>query len=65
MTDAEQKWHSGPPPNLFCPYCGSSQVKHERGVPRCMNPLCRAVWHLTFSRFMRAPPGARVPMVGP
>lgn len=38
----------------YCPYCGSSAVKHVKGVPRCGS--CRAVFFVDFSRYTRSCP---------
>jgi len=35
----------------FCPYCGSNNLKFEKGVPRCID--CRSVFFVRFFRILR------------
>ena len=40
------------PAVTHCPYCGAGAIKFVGLVPRCTS--CRAVFHLMFSRYVRA-----------
>jgi len=42
------------PAARYCPYCGLHTLKLVKRVPRCT--VCRAVFHLTFSRWARKSP---------
>ena len=39
---------------VHCPYCGSRDMRHVKGVPRCNS--CRAVFFVQFSRYVRRSP---------
>ncbi len=43
-------------PVKFCPFCASDDLKLVRGVPRCM--ACRTAFMVSYSRNVRAAPGA-------